>query len=83
MCPCRRPLASLEASPRGTFRRRMPGAQRTDVAQLLVVDDEAFFSAFLKVKFEKLGYSVATAAEAFEALEFVSTGQRHWWSCWI
>jgi two-component system, response regulator, stage 0 sporulation protein F len=46
-------------------------AERTDGAQLLVVDDEAFFSAFVKEKFEELGYSVATAADAFEALDFV------------
>lgn len=52
----------------------MAGAeQRTDGAQLLVVDDEAFFSAFLKEKFEELGYSVATASDAFEALEFVAS----------
>ncbi len=52
----------------------MAGAeQRTDGAQLLVVDDEAFFSAFLREKFEELGYSVATAADAFEALEFVGS----------
>jgi DNA-binding response OmpR family regulator len=39
--------------------------------QLLVVDDQRLFSAFLKEKFEELGYSVATAADAFEAIAFV------------
>jgi CheY-like chemotaxis protein len=52
----------------------MVGAeQRTDGAQLLVVDDEALFSAFLKEKFEELGYSVAIVADDFEALEFVGS----------
>jgi len=49
----------------------MAEAEETDGAQLLVVDDEALFSAFIKEKFEELGYSVATAADAFEALDFV------------
>ncbi|MGO8970615.1 MAG: two-component system response regulator [Myxococcaceae bacterium] len=39
--------------------------------QLLVVDDQPFFSSFLKEKFEELGYSVATADDAFEALSAV------------
>ncbi len=39
--------------------------------QLLVVDDQPFFSSFLQEKFEELGYSVATAEDAFEALSAV------------
>jgi CheY-like chemotaxis protein len=40
--------------------------------QLLVVDDQPFFAAFLREKFEERGYSVATVADAREALAFVS-----------
>lgn len=40
--------------------------------QLLVVDDQPFFASFLREKFEERGYSVATAADAGEALAFVS-----------
>jgi len=40
--------------------------------RLLVVDDQPFFAAFLREKFEERGYSVATAANAGEALAFVS-----------
>jgi CheY-like chemotaxis protein len=43
----------------------------TDTPQLLVVDDDAFFSEFLRGKFEELGYSVAVAADAFGAMVFV------------
>jgi two-component system CitB family response regulator len=37
-----------------------------------VVDDQPFFSAFLREKFEEIGYSVMTARDAFEALAIVS-----------
>jgi CheY-like chemotaxis protein len=40
--------------------------------QLLVVDDQPFFASFLREKFEERGYSVATVADAAEALAFVS-----------
>ena len=40
--------------------------------QLLVVDDQAFFSSFLREKFEDVGYSVATAGDAFAAMDVVS-----------
>jgi CheY-like chemotaxis protein len=40
--------------------------------QLLVVDDQPFFASFLREKFEERGYSVATVADADEALAFVS-----------
>jgi CheY-like chemotaxis protein len=40
--------------------------------QLLVVDDEPFFAAFLREKFTERGYSVAMASDAVEALAFVS-----------
>ncbi|MGO9830831.1 MAG: response regulator [Myxococcaceae bacterium] len=40
--------------------------------QLLVVDDQAFFSSFLREKFEEAGYSVATARDAFAAMDVVS-----------
>ena len=40
--------------------------------QLLVVDDEEFFSTFLRERFEERGYSVATAGDAHAALAFVS-----------
>jgi CheY-like chemotaxis protein len=40
--------------------------------QLLVVDDQPFFAAFLREKFAERGYSVATASDAAEALSFVS-----------
>jgi len=40
--------------------------------QLLVVDDEPFFTAFLRGKFSERGYSVSTAGDALEALTFVS-----------
>ena len=39
--------------------------------QLLVVDDEPFFVAFLREKFVERGYSVVTAADGLEALAFV------------
>jgi CheY-like chemotaxis protein len=38
---------------------------------LLLVDDQPFFTAFLREKFEEQGYSVATAGDGREALAFV------------
>jgi CheY-like chemotaxis protein len=40
--------------------------------RLLVVDDQPLFTAFLREKFAERGYSVTTAADATEALTFVS-----------
>lgn len=45
---------------------------KADGQLLLIVDDQVFFSAFLREKFEELGYSVLTAEDAFGALELVS-----------
>jgi len=42
-----------------------------DGPRVLLVDDQPFFTAFLREKFEEQGYSVATAADGYEALAFV------------
>jgi two-component system, OmpR family, phosphate regulon response regulator PhoB len=48
----------------------MEKAQRhANGPRLLVVDDQPFFSTFLREKFEEMGYSVQTALDAFEALD--------------
>jgi CheY-like chemotaxis protein len=44
--------------------------------QLLVVDDQPFFAAFLREKFEERGYSVATVGDAGEALAYVSAAKQ-------
>jgi CheY-like chemotaxis protein len=44
--------------------------------QLLVVDDQPFFAAFLREKFEERGYSVATVGDAEKALAFVSAAKQ-------
>jgi CheY-like chemotaxis protein len=43
--------------------------------QLLVVDDERVFAAYVQEKFEHLGYTVLIAEDAFEALAFVARVQ--------
>ena len=41
-------------------------------ARLLVVDDQPFFAALMRERFESLGYSVTTAHDAFQALATVA-----------
>jgi DNA-binding NtrC family response regulator len=48
------------------------GCFQVDRQLLLIIDDQVYFSAFLREKFEELGYSVLTAEDAFAALELVS-----------